>query len=55
MVDLVRSEGAAAGKPFPGTLALGTDCYKVVEDASQAALTHLEEWKDVTFSTDFKA
>ena len=53
MVDLVRDEGAAAGKPFPRSLALGTDCYKVVESASQSALTGLEEWKDVSFSTDF--
>ena len=55
MVDLVRGEGAAAGRPFPRALALGTDCYKVVEDACQTALTRLEEWKDVSFSTDFEA
>ncbi|KAF8805492.1 NAD(P)-binding protein [Phlegmacium glaucopus] len=54
MVDLVRGEGAAAGKPFPRALALGTDCYAVVKNASQSALARLEEWKDVSFSTDFK-
>ena len=54
MVDLVRGEGIAAGKPFPRALALGTDCYKTVENASRNALARLEEWKDVTLSTDFK-
>lgn len=54
MVDLVRGEGIAAGKPFPPALALGTDCYKVAENESKSALARLEEWKDVSFSTDFE-
>lgn len=54
MVDLVRGEGVAAGKPFPLALALGTDSYEAAVNASRSALTRLEEWKDVSFSTDFK-
>jgi hypothetical protein len=53
MVDVVRGEGQAAGKEFPPALALGTDCYTVVKTESERSLRLLEEWKDVTASTDF--
>lgn len=54
MVDLVRGEGQAAGKPFPRGLALGTDSYNVAKNSSHQALERLEIWKDVSFSTDFR-
>lgn len=54
IVDLVRGEGQATGKPFPRGLALGTDCYNVAKTSSNQALERLETWKDVSFSTDFK-
>jgi hypothetical protein len=53
MVDVVRGEGVAAGKPFPTSLSLGGDCFDVVKMESEAALARLEEWKEVTKSTDF--
>ena len=55
IVDVVRREGTAAGRSTPRELALGTDSYIAAKDASQSALARLEEWKDVSFSTDFKA
>lgn len=53
VVDVVRGEASAVGKAFPTVLALGSDCYNVVKSESEATLLALEEWKDVTTSTDF--
>ncbi|KAF9040838.1 hypothetical protein BJ165DRAFT_1492515 [Panaeolus papilionaceus] len=53
IVDVVRGEGGAAGKPFPTNLCLGSDCYSVAKQESEKVLERLEEWKDVSFSTDF--
>ncbi|TFK37144.1 hypothetical protein BDQ12DRAFT_653014 [Crucibulum laeve] len=53
ILDVVRGEGAAAGKSFPRGLALGTDCYNVVKVESDKTLARIEEWKEVSFSTDF--
>ena len=54
IVDLVRGEGDVAGKPFPHALVLGKDAYTVAGNMSQSALSSLDEWKDVSLSTDFK-
>jgi len=53
IIDVIKGEGLASGKPFPKVLAIGSDCYAVVKKAAEEALDRLEEWKDVTFSTDF--
>ena len=53
VVDVVRGEASAVGKEFLPVLALGSDCYGVVKCESEATLLALEEWKDVTTSTDF--
>ncbi|CAA7268709.1 unnamed protein product [Cyclocybe aegerita] len=53
VADVVRGEGSAAGKPFPKGLALGTDCYNTAKKATEEAAKRLEEWKEVSFSTDF--
>lgn len=52
-MDLVRGEGSAKGKQFPKILALGSDCYNTIRDVTAKVLQTLEEWKDVTKSTDF--
>ncbi|KAF8874874.1 short chain dehydrogenase [Gymnopilus junonius] len=54
MVDVVRGEGLAKGKPFPPFVGLGSDFYDAAKQESSKALACLEEWKDVSFSTDFK-
>ncbi|KAJ3507108.1 hypothetical protein NLJ89_g6490 [Agrocybe chaxingu] len=51
VADVVRGEGSAAGKLFPKSLALGTNCYNTAKKATEEA-KRLEEWK-VSFSTDF--
>ncbi|KAF9560040.1 short chain dehydrogenase [Agrocybe pediades] len=55
VLDLVRGEGEAAGRPLPVGIAFGSDAYNVAKTASEQALARLEEWKDVSFSTDFSS
>ncbi|ESK94776.1 serine 3-dehydrogenase [Moniliophthora roreri MCA 2997] len=53
MVDVVRGEGVAEGKTFSNNIQLGSDCYEVAKAECEKALSRLEEWKDVSLSTDF--
>ncbi|KAF4161536.1 hypothetical protein CNMCM6936_003377 [Aspergillus lentulus] len=53
ILDLVRSEGVAAGKKIPFRLPLGTDCYESIKEKCEETLTLLDEWKDVINSTDY--
>ena len=53
MIDVVKGEGLAAGKPTPLVLGLGSDTWKTVKSVSEEKLKQLEEWKDVMWSTDF--
>ncbi|GBE85872.1 hypothetical protein SCP_0803940 [Sparassis crispa] len=50
LVDLVRGEGVA--KEFPRVIGLGQDYYLGVKQACKNTLEALEEWQDVTRSTD---
>lgn len=52
MIDVVHGEGGAAGKSWPAFLALGSDCYGAVKAHCEDSLKTLQEWKDVTLSTD---
>ncbi|KAJ6544483.1 short-chain oxidoreductase [Mycena capillaripes] len=53
VIDIVRGEGLAAGKAFPTSVALGSDCYKVIKAEAEAVLARLEEWRPLSESTDF--
>ncbi|KAJ7211742.1 hypothetical protein GGX14DRAFT_449061 [Mycena pura] len=53
VLNVVRGEGAAVEKPFPMSLTLGNDCYTVVKEMSEGALTRLNEWRAMTKGTDF--
>ncbi|KAF5006346.1 hypothetical protein FDECE_7274 [Fusarium decemcellulare] len=53
VLDLVRGEGVAKGKEIPIRIALGADAYDVVKTKCEETLKILEDWKDVTCSTDF--
>ncbi|KXN91710.1 hypothetical protein AN958_12562 [Leucoagaricus sp. SymC.cos] len=53
IVDLVRGEGVAKGKPWPRFLALGPDSYAMIKEELRKASEALEEWKDVSSSTNF--
>ncbi|KAF9044995.1 hypothetical protein BJ165DRAFT_1474744 [Panaeolus papilionaceus] len=54
VVDIVRGEGVAANRPFPTRLSLGSDSYMMSKGVLEETLKGLEEWKDVSFSTDFE-
>ena len=53
MVDVIRGEGVAAGRPFPATLPLGSDCFNAITAACEKSLANLTEWEDVITGTDF--
>ncbi|KZT29578.1 short chain dehydrogenase [Neolentinus lepideus HHB14362 ss-1] len=53
VVQVVRGEGVAAGKQIPSKLALGSDAYGVIGESYLGSLAKLEEWKEVTRSTDY--
>jgi len=48
VVDVVRGEGVAKGRPWPGYLVLGEDAEEDVKAKCSKVLTALEEWSDVT-------
>ena len=53
MLDVIRGEGIAAGKPTPLVLGLGSDIFAAIKGVCDDKLKQLEEWKDVMYSTDF--
>lgn len=53
IVDVIRGEGVAAGKEWPRSLCLGSDCHATVKAESEKTLARLEEWKEASFATDF--
>ncbi|KAM5357569.1 hypothetical protein ACJZ2D_016140 [Fusarium nematophilum] len=52
ILDLVRGEGVAEGREMPIRIALGPDAYDVIKGKCDETLKTLEDWKDVTCSTD---
>lgn len=53
IVDIIRGEGVAEGRTVPVVMTLGSDSYEGAKLYCERNLKRLEEWKDVTFSTDF--
>lgn len=47
VVDVVRNEGVAKGKPWPGLLVLGEDSERDIRSKCQATLQTLDNWGDV--------
>ncbi|KAF8335134.1 hypothetical protein F5887DRAFT_620328 [Amanita rubescens] len=52
VVDVVRGEGIAKGKPWPGLLVLGEDSERDVRNKCQATLQMLDTWGDVAKSVN---
>lgn len=52
VVDVVRGEGVAKGKPWPGLLVLGEDSERDVRNKCQATLQMLDTWGDVAKSVN---
>ncbi|KAJ7444571.1 hypothetical protein B0H11DRAFT_1825279 [Mycena galericulata] len=47
VVDVVRGEGVARGRPWPGTLVLGEDAENDLRAKTKRALDNLDAWSDV--------
>jgi NAD(P)-dependent dehydrogenase (short-subunit alcohol dehydrogenase family) len=54
VVDVVRQEGVAKGKPWPGTLVLGEDAELDVREKCEKLIGILDEWGDVARGVSFK-
>ncbi|KAJ2931094.1 hypothetical protein H1R20_g5975, partial [Candolleomyces eurysporus] len=54
LVDLAHGTGLFEGKASPASINLGSDSYSAAKKASENALSRLEEWKAVSYSTDFE-
>jgi hypothetical protein len=53
VLDFVRGEGVAEGRPPVFRLPLGSDCYEEVKKKCEDTLRDLEALKDITTSCDF--
>ncbi|KAF8964496.1 hypothetical protein BDZ97DRAFT_1815400 [Flammula alnicola] len=53
IVDVVRGEGVAKGRPWPGYLILGEDAEVNVKNKCAKVLNVLDEWVDVTRGVSF--
>ena len=51
---MIKQEGVAKGKVVPSGFSLGADCYETVKAHCEGTLRRLEEWKEVTLSTDYQ-
>jgi hypothetical protein len=51
LVDVVRGEGKAAGKPFPFRLPLGPDGVAIIRDRLGKTLKACDDWEDVSKDT----
>ena len=52
IVDVARGEGVAAGKDIPPFIAVGSDAYREIADELASAQHKLEDWKELTCSTN---
>lgn len=54
IIDVVKSEGMAAGKPIPQRLPVGRDSMAAIKKKCEATLKLCEEWEALITSTDFE-
>ncbi|KAI0036060.1 hypothetical protein K488DRAFT_76242 [Vararia minispora EC-137] len=52
ILDIVRGEGVAAGRDMPDAIPLGTDALEGIKDILKRRLAVVEEWEQVSRSTD---
>jgi NAD(P)-dependent dehydrogenase (short-subunit alcohol dehydrogenase family) len=53
IVDVLSRTGIAEGKEIPVRLVLGSDCQTVIRGKLEETAKLLDEWKDVSYSTDY--
>jgi hypothetical protein len=54
MIDVLKQEGAAQGRPLPFRMPIGPDALAIVREQCHALLRTCDEWEDVIASTDFE-
>ena len=54
IIDVVKSEGMAAGKPIRQRLPMGRDSMAVIKKKCEATLKLCEEWETLITSTDIE-
>lgn len=52
IVDVVKGENGATGKPWPSSLPLGSDAVSVIREKCEKTLRDLEAWETFAKSTD---
>ena len=52
MVEVLTQSGMAEGKEIPFRLVLGSDAYGIIKGKCTDTVELLDEWKEITFSTD---
>jgi hypothetical protein len=52
IVEVIRREGMAAGRQWAVRVALGSDGMSSVRQKCEEQLKLVDEWKDVSYSTD---
>jgi hypothetical protein len=52
MVDVLTQSGVAEGREVPTRLVLGRDAFELINGKCTETIKRLEEWKDITVSTD---
>ena len=55
IVDVVKREGPAAGRPWAVRVVLGSDAHAAIAQKVREVAGLLDEWKDVSYSTDSDA
>lgn len=53
IVDVLTKRGVAAGKEIPVRLVLGSDCQATIRSKLADTEKLLDEWKDISCSTDY--
>ncbi|KAI9374204.1 hypothetical protein BJX61DRAFT_499557 [Aspergillus egyptiacus] len=53
IIDVVKWENGAAGRPFPRELALGPDAVAGIRKKCEETLRMLKDWEEFSCSTDF--
>jgi hypothetical protein len=52
MIDVIKSEGFAAGRPLPKRLPLGSESLRIVKEKCFETLRICNDWEDLIISTD---
>jgi NAD(P)-dependent dehydrogenase (short-subunit alcohol dehydrogenase family) len=53
IVDVLLGTGLAKGKEIPVRIVLGSDCQKIIRDKLDSTISLLDEWKELSYSTDY--